>query len=334
MSVLAAPCTVLDRLINACDQFDATCADADARDLRQPDLMDLQDQLWGFTANICTLIEQLGRTRTRPELLHNFRTEHFHPKVIRWYRRNPHFDRLWTKPAGYSGDYATVELLCQGHSRFLHFHDVFLNHMIECGMARQHRGKVVQHASFILRALTTTPRGRRTRMLNVGCGPSFDVRLALGQVHEKIDAEILLADLDPQALAFSRKHLSTQDRVQIRYQEIDVVALIRNLSAARPAVEFDAILFGGLFDYVPDDAIAFILRRATKLLAPGGSILFSQVSTANPDRTAMEWFCDWRLLERDEDDVRRLIAKAEIPDERATLWRDQTRMTILCELTA
>jgi extracellular factor (EF) 3-hydroxypalmitic acid methyl ester biosynthesis protein len=201
-------------------------------------------------------------------------------------------------------------------------------------MARQHRGKVVQHASFLGRALTT-PRDHRTRILNVGCGPSFDVRLALWQIAESLDAEVLLADLDPQALAFSRRQLGADAPVRIEYRESDVVALVRQLASARPAPpRFDAILFGGLFDYVPDDAVSFILRRATQLLAPGGSVLFSQVSTTNPDRTAMEWFCDWRLLERDEDGVRRLVTAAGIDEGRALLWRDGSGVSILCEITA
>ena len=330
MSLPSIQTNVIDSLVAACDEFNATCGAAEKRSLRQSDLVGLQNDLWQLTCRICAGIEE-ARASADADALHDFRTRHLHPKVIDWYRRNRQFDRLWTKPAGYSGDYATIELLCHGHSRFLHFHDVFLNHVIECGMARQHRGKIDQHASFLLRALTA-PRDRRTRILNVGCGPSFDVRVALGQITERLDAEVLLADLDPRALAFSRSHLANQTHVGIGYTEADVISLVRNLGGARPVRTWDAILFGGLFDYVPDDAIAFILRRAVKLLAPGGSILFSQVSTTNPDRTAMEWFCDWRLLERDEDHVRRLTVDAGIDGNDVALWRDASGVTVLCEI--
>jgi hypothetical protein len=129
MSISLAPSRALAPLIEACDEFDTICSAARARTLHQSELLRLQGDLWQRTARICAGIDAM-QPQGDAELLCRFRDEHLHPKVIAWYRRNSHFDRLWTKAAGYSGDYATIELLCQGRCRYLHFNDVFANHIV------------------------------------------------------------------------------------------------------------------------------------------------------------------------------------------------------------
>jgi hypothetical protein len=59
----------------------------------------------------------------------------------------------------------------------------------------------------------------------------------------------------------------------------------------------DAVTFGGLFDYLPDRAAVFVLRKSLKLLQDGGQLFFTQVSRSNPDSTFMDWWGDWRLIE-------------------------------------
>lgn len=321
-------------LHEACAEFDSVARRAAQRPVHeQPELVDLQGRLWRLNRAISVQVERLAGAGA-DEALAAFRASVFNRSVVAHYRLHPEYDRLWTKPAGYSGDFRTIELLCRGESRWTRLDDVFLNHLVESNMSRQHRLKVMQQASFVRRALSAE-RDRPARLLNVGCGPCFDVRLALEGLGREVRGAVTCVDLDPEALRFSEARLRAvaPPSVELSFVRGDVVQFVRRAAAERPAPEYDAILFGGLFDYVPDRALSMILRRSAPLLADGGSILFSQVSTANPDRTMMDWVCDWRLIERDEDDLRRLIDLAGLTGLTTRMWRETSGVAILCELS-
>ena len=95
-------------------------------------LATLEDELWVLTRRICTLIERVEQDPVHAGELEVFRRDTFVPKVLRWYRMNDELDRIWNKPAGYSGDYHTIELLCQNDKSVEDFDDIFLQHVLRC----------------------------------------------------------------------------------------------------------------------------------------------------------------------------------------------------------
>jgi hypothetical protein len=63
--------------------------------------------------------------------------------------------------------------------------------------------------------------------------------------------EVVLADLDPEALGFSKLKLKKNDRgLVFTYVAGDVLQVIRHFSKHEDLGSFDAVLFGGLFDYI------------------------------------------------------------------------------------
>src|SRR4029078_7626890 len=101
-------------------------------------LVRLEEDLWFLTCRICAAIELLEQNPVHASELEVFRRHTFVPKVLRWYRTNDELDRIWNKPAGYSGDYHTIELLCQNAGSVEEFDDIFLHHVLRCEMASQH----------------------------------------------------------------------------------------------------------------------------------------------------------------------------------------------------
>ena len=279
-------------------------------------------------------IELVQQNSVHPSDLAVFRRDTFVPKVLRWYRMNDELKRIWNKPAGYSGDYRTIELLCQNDASLEHFNDIFIHHVLRCNMAFQHRNKVLAHANFLLRVLEQGA-GRPIRILNIGCGPSYDVRQALSCLQHDSLGEVILADLDPDALGFSELKLKKGDRgVVFTYVAGDVLQVIRRFSRGDDLGSFDAILFGGLFDYLPDRIISLVLKKSRSLLAHRGEIMFSQVSKANPDRVFMKWFGDWELLERDETQLKDLCLSAGFEETQIRMEREPTNCAIICRLSS
>src|SRR5215813_11883261 len=73
------------------------------------------------------------------------------------------------------------------------------------------------------------------------------------------------------------------------------------------------LLAGGLFDYLPDEHARYLIRHAWSLVDDGGALFFTNIARGNPYRPLIEYFGDWFLIERTEEDVMRLCEAAGIP---------------------
>lgn len=309
-----------DDAITLCSDFDSVCREAAQDKLSGSALRAVDDHLWDLTNAICARIDSLPG-----EILAHFRELHFEPKVLRWYLLNPRVASLWEKPAGYSGDYSTIEEICQNIQTWNSFEDVFRNHLLRSRMAEQHRSKIKEQAQFASSILSRPG----AKLLDAGCGPCFDLRLAISEGCCIDNADITLIDLDQHALSFARKRL-TQASGDLAIQCVngDLCSAMRHLlKGARGA--YSGILFGGIFDYLPDRVVVHVLRIARQMLTPDGELFFSQVSTSNPERTFMKWYGDWVLTERDEDSLHRLCLQAGFDSCEGSLHRERQGITIV-----
>jgi extracellular factor (EF) 3-hydroxypalmitic acid methyl ester biosynthesis protein len=73
------------------------------------------------------------------------------------------------------------------------------------------------------------------------------------------------------------------------------------------------------------------LRGTLRMLAPGGRLLLSNIATGNPFRPWLEYLAEWRLIERSEGDLRRLLADAGFPPDRIQIERDTTQLTLMVD---
>lgn len=322
----ATQTTEFGEIICLCDTFDETCREAVSKRNSEESLRRVDDELWLLTQQICNSIESCSED----EASRLFQA-HFEPKVLKWCTKNSYISDLWTKPSGYAGDYRTIELICQNRRSWNVFADVFLNHLLRSTMAEQHRAKVSDQADFIADIFKTR---RKPKLLDAGCGPCFDVRLALQQVAPPQGTELVLIDLDADAISFSRNRIEeSAPEIRIKFLTEHVYSAIKQLSATQDEVmSYDAIIFGGLFDYLADRIVVRILRMAVQLLRPDGQILFSQVSPDNPDRTFMKWYGDWELRERDEQALSRLCCGAGVDPGRVIFRRERCGIAILAQI--
>ena len=137
----------------------------------------------------------------------------------------------------------------------------------------------------------------------------------------------MLIDADADALAFARERLDRLDgRCRFVHGRVP-----RVLGKVRDAGGFHLVVAGGLFDYLPDRWAVATLSAARDLLLPGGRMLFSNIAVGNPFRPWIEYLADWRLIERDEAEVLRLIGEAGFQVERAKVTRDSSGLALLAE---
>jgi SAM-dependent methyltransferase len=187
----------------------------------------------------------------------------------------------------------------------------------------QHRAKVAWQAQLVRRRLGAAGGGV-VRVLSIACGGSRD--LVLLEPHEAVRLDVVLNDLDPEALALS------EARLRPRVGRLVAVPgnALRCASRLRARGPFDVILIGGLLDYLPDRAARALLKYAAAMLAPGGQLGATNIAAGHPWRLMLALIADWTLIERTEEQMSELMS---LPDLTPSVVLDPSRLTWLATAT-
>ncbi len=227
-------------------------------------------------------------------------------------------------PRGYAGDFETIEYLAANMNHSLpgtigwHFEEIILRSPI----AQQHRNKLDHQANEIAQAVLGS---RHARVLSVACGGCLDWVPALPLL-QNFAGEIVLNDFEPAALALADIRLRAATS-RIRLEHGNVLRASKRLTCCP---SFNLVIAGGLFDYLTDKAIIFLLHTIHEdLLAPNGVLLFSNLAKGNPWRTLMGHVSNWSLNERTEGQIRQLCLDAGIPQSALFIKRETTGLAIL-----
>jgi extracellular factor (EF) 3-hydroxypalmitic acid methyl ester biosynthesis protein len=240
---------------------------------------------------------------------------HDHP-LHRVLMQDPYSARAATKPRGYAGDAALIDL---AYDRIVPEGTTALaaemfNHSINFQASegvRRRRDYAEQRLS------QAWAKGKRICAL--ACG---HLREADPLIGEDLGA-ITVVDQDPLSLDIVRaNHGET-----INIVEGNVIHYLR--AAAKAGEKFDLIYTLGLTDYFDERAMSLLHRLMKASLAPGGEIMLANFL---PGHLAIGWMdavMDWHLIYRDENDMERHAAEIGM---QARTFRDPTNSIVFCEM--
>ena len=241
------------------------------------------------------------------------------------HRASPFVRRLQDWPRGYPGDFETIEWLCAATNRAAPgtLGWAIETYALTSAIAQQHRNKIAFQADCVRDAMARRPD---CRVLSLACGSSPDIRSIVSSATP--GASFVLCDGDPDALAFSRLQLGALGG-RCRFVHGMVPRVLGRVAASGP---FDLVYAGGLFDYLPDRLATRTLAIARRtLLSPGGRLVFTNIAAGNPFRVWLEYLANWTLIERSEDDIRRLCAGAGLGAP--LIERDATGLALVVSVT-
>src|SRR4051812_17315573 len=248
--------------------------------------------------------------------------------VRRVHARSPFVQRLQKWPRGYPGDFETVEYLIGGaaanraEDRIARSCEAYA---LSRSIAQQHRNKIQHQASRLMRTMLMNPG--RTRIVSIACGSCPDLRLILDHL-PPLAGELWLNDIDEDALAFSRRALQPIAE-HCHFRQGDAITFARRL----PRGAYDLVMAGGLVDYLNERVTTLLIQLAFRALAPGGVFYFTNIAAGNPYRPLIEYFGNWKLIERTEEDIYRYCENAGIGRGNVAIRRDETGLALLVEVT-
>ena len=219
-------------------------------------------------------------------------------------------ERAYTKPLGYGGDYATIDLIYRnrpdGVGRIGPAVDALFLALPAANAVRNRRALV---ADDVRRELARHP-ARPVRVMSIGCGPAREVLDAFADDDARARLHVTLLDMDAQALEQVRRALAPMGlEAQLTLLEKNAISLaLGRTHICLPPQDF--IYSIGLIDYLADDLAVHLLNRVHGMLAPGGRVVVGNFHPHNPCRGLMDHLFDWKLIHRSEDDMHRLFRRS------------------------
>ena len=252
--------------------------------------------------------------------------------------RAPIMARTNLKPRGYNGDSEMMRMIYlndyQGDSTF---GKIMHKYSVEQEAAQAVRNRRREVAGMLHRYIgeCDVPPKEKLRVLSVACGPAFEVRDILRTAADCSRIHFSLFDQDQQALLEAAGLVSEiEQSLQAEVSADFIRESVRTMLVARALQErwgqFHFIYSMGLFDYLTAPVATAVIRKLYQLLKPDGEMVIGNFFIRNPSRTYMEYWHDWRIIHRTEDDFLRLV---DAPGAEAKVYFDETKIQMLLHVT-
>lgn len=252
---------------------------------------------------------------------------------------SPIMARTNLKPRGYSGDSEMMRMIYhggyQGDSSFgklLHKHSMDQPAAVAVRNRRRDIAELLHAYVEDRRMSGGSGLSRKIKMLSVACGPAFEVRDIVTTQEEASLLHLSLLDQDEQALLEASTVVRDVEHTLGAELSVDFVReSVRTMLVTRELQErwgrFDFIYSMGLFDYLTAPVATAVLRKLYQLLLPGGQMVIGNFSTENPTRYYMEYWLDWKIIYRTEQDLTALASR--LPGADISVKYDATRIQML-----
>lgn len=223
---------------------------------------------------------------------------------------SPFTKRTNLKPRGYSGDSEMMRMIYsndyEGESTFS---NLMHKHPLEQPAAeavRNRRKLIVRMLSNIQNDSPVLPQ-EKLKVLSVACGAAIEMKDILLSPEDCEKYHFTLLDQDRSALYEAATLVDQMQKNLGAKIEVDYLnASVRTMLATRQLIkewgQFDFIYSMGLFDYLTPPVATVVLGRLYQLLKPGGDMLIGNFHVSNPSRTYMEYWNDWVIYYRTEEE--------------------------------
>jgi extracellular factor (EF) 3-hydroxypalmitic acid methyl ester biosynthesis protein len=249
---------------------------------------------------------------------------------------SPFFNRVYSKPLGYAGDYEMVNMMFRKERGGKTTYAQIVNDwLLNGGPPQAHRNRIYMLEKMLNKAAEdATFCNKKLRVLNVGCGPVQELQLFIAKNRSAHRFSFDLLDFNAETIAYAKQQIESITTGRTEVPTVNyVVKTVQEL--LRQAIEmpdnsqgYDIIYCAGLFDYLSDRVCAKLTRLFYQWCEPGGRVIVTNVHSSNPVKGLMEHVMEWHLVMRDESDMVRLASDLE-PRK---IYTDETGINVFLEI--
>jgi extracellular factor (EF) 3-hydroxypalmitic acid methyl ester biosynthesis protein len=237
-------------------------------------------------------------------------------ELFPYFMRSRLAERAYYKPKGFAGDFKMMEHIY----RMTPEGDGKLGRLIDGWLLKQVPPQAVRNRRRLLcRLLDRLSRERLNteplRIMNLACGPCRELFDFLGQCDYSDQIQALCIDIDAEALQYADRHVNTvTHQASVRFMHENVIKWA--LGRCRQDLKSQDIIYSsGLCDYLDGRLMASLIERCHAQLKAGGALVIGNFTPLNPDRQFMDNIMYWRLIHRNEQQMRQLFADSPFGDQ-------------------
>jgi extracellular factor (EF) 3-hydroxypalmitic acid methyl ester biosynthesis protein len=250
---------------------------------------------------------------------HQYHGFYFRKQLWNFLLCSPLMARCILKPRGYSGDSEIIKMIYQndylGDSTFS---NLLQKHGVEHTAAQSVRNRILLIVQLLcdFQEKAPTHSTDKLKILSVGSGPAFEMRDILKSSHDCSKFHFSLLDQDPKALSEADSLIQNIEKKLKAKVDFDLIkgsvrTMLFSKSLKHKLDQFNFIYSMGLFDYLSAPVAKALLTKLYQMLKPGGEMVIGNFHASNPSRYYMEYWCDWVLTLRTEEEFIEL--SADIP---------------------
>lgn len=226
----------------------------------------------------------------------------------------PLVHRTVTKPMGYSGDYETVNMILRHRMEGPTAYAAILHHfLLSADIGDGHRNRIVRLVDHLRQESARLAPHRAMRVLNIGCGPADEICRFIRNEPLSGRCEFTLVDFNKETIDYASAAIASASaeggrRPAVTYVHRSVHDLIKEAARGRSGdmPRYDLVYCAGLFDYLSDRICQKLLALLSEWTLPGGLTVATNVHTGHRSHAMMDVLLDWRLILRDEAQLRAL----------------------------
>lgn len=241
--------------------------------------------------------------------------KNFRQLIGTWVYKSIIVKRAFEKPKGYPGDYKMLEIIYDNKPLSKNIGLYFDNYFLKNPYAAAVRNRK-DHFKTILQNFINKAESERIHILNFSSGSCREIREILPNLKTRSSIVFTCIDWDEEALEFSLNSVANtaHPHIKMRCVREDLIKILKNGALLESYGKHDLIYSMCLMDYLPDRALKKLIVSLYHLLKEGGKLI---VSHQNREKTlppvTPDWFCNWKFVPRDKDEVAKLFYTCGIP---------------------
>ncbi len=229
---------------------------------------------------------------------------------------SPIMMRTNIKPRGYAGDYEMMKMIYDNkYEGNTIFSMVMHKHPLEhpAAQAVRTRRKLIAQSFHEIEKSNNWDKYNKLSLLSVACGPAYELQDILSNSDNYTKYHFTLLDQDPDALEAANDLVNGLEaklvtNIDVTYLNESVRTMLMTNQIADKWGKFNFIYSMGLFDYLTPPAARAVIHKLFQLLVPGGEMIIGNFHVSNPSRIYMEYWLDWVLYYRTEEECKELLS--------------------------